>query len=338
MKAPPLQRSDYDQAGNLASVERPKEGEVAEIKDTYAYDGNGLRVSQTISGTTRDMTEGLPLILNDGTNNYIYGPGGLPVEQVSSGGTVTYLHHDQQDSTRLLTGWAGTVTGSTTFDAYGNQTGSIGTSTTPLGYDDQYTSSDTGLIYMRACTYDSATVQFLSVDPLAAMARLPYAYAVDNPLNLSDPSGLIFGIEGIPSWSQIGTRFVGFWDGFTRPVFGGTAALRGALGLNGGLETCSAEYETASKIGELDLSIEAGAAAGAGAGAGLDAVLGGLPRLGPVISPLASGGVASVIQKGVRGESPSLSTVGQGTVAGLAGERLDLSLARALWPHRERPV
>ncbi len=95
------------------------------------------------------------------------------------------------------------------------------------------------------------------------MTRLPYAYAVDNPLNLSDPSGLIFGIEGTPSWSQIGTRFVGFWDGFTRPVFGGTAALRGALGLNGGLETCSAEYETASKIGELDLSIEAGAAAGA---------------------------------------------------------------------------
>jgi hypothetical protein len=81
----------YDEAGNLISVERPKEGETPEIKDTYAYDGNGLRASQTISGTTSyltwDMIEGLPLILNDGTNSYIYGPGGLPVEQVSSSGT-----------------------------------------------------------------------------------------------------------------------------------------------------------------------------------------------------------------------------------------------------------
>ncbi len=87
---------------------------------------------------------------NHGANSYIYGLGGLPVEQVSSGGTVTYLHHDQQGSTRLLTGSTGTVTGSTTFDAYGNKTGSTGASTTPFGYDCQYTSSDTGLIYLRA--------------------------------------------------------------------------------------------------------------------------------------------------------------------------------------------
>jgi RHS repeat-associated protein len=184
----------YDEAGNLTSVERPKEGKTAEIKDTYAYDGNGIRASQTISGTTSFLTwnptGGLPLILNDGTNSYIYGPDGLPVEQVSSGGTVTYLHHDQQGSTRMLTGSTGTVTGNTTFDAYGNKTGSTGTSTTPLGYDGQYTSTDTGLIYLRARTYDSATAQFLSRDPVVGVTRAPYNYAGDNPLNGADPTGL----------------------------------------------------------------------------------------------------------------------------------------------------
>ncbi len=314
----------YDQAGNLTSVERPKEGEVAEIKDTYAYDGNGLRASQTISGATSyltwDMTEGIPLILNDGTNSYIYGPGGLPVEQISSGGTVTYLHHDQQGSTRLLTGSTGTVTGSTTFDAYGNKTGSTGTSTTPLGFDGQYTSSDTGLIYLRARTYDPATVQFLSVDPLVDMTRLTYAYAVDNPLNLNDPSGLIFGIPGTPSWSQVGTRFVGFWDGFTRPLAGGTAALRGALGLNGGLETCSIEYNEASNIGRLDASIEAGAAVGGGGEVLLDDALESLPRLGPVVSPLAAGSAGGLVQHAVAGEAITPATAGQGVVGGLAGE------------------
>jgi len=194
----------YDQAGELTSVERPKEGETAEIKDTYAYDGNGLRASQTIAGTTTylvwDMTEGLPLLLSDTTNSYIYGPGGLPFEQISSGGTVTYLHHDQQGSTRLLTGSTGTVTGSTTFDAYGNKTGSTGTSTTPLGYDGQYTSSDTGLIYLRARVYDPATAQFLTLDPMEAITGAPYNYANDNPLNHGDASGL-------SSWNPFSESF-----------------------------------------------------------------------------------------------------------------------------------
>ncbi len=214
----------YDQAGNLTSVERPKEGEVSEIKDTYAYNGEGLRTSQTISGTTTniawDMTEGLPLILSDETNSYIYGPGGIPVEQVSSGGAVTYLHHDQQGSTRLLTGSTGTVTGSTTFDAYGNKTGSTGTSTTPLGYDGQYTSSDTGLIYMRARVYDPATVQFLSVDPLIGFTLAHYNYVEDNPLNGSDPSGLC----GLGSLGDFGDCF--------DPTSSGNIAYQGAEALN----------------------------------------------------------------------------------------------------------
>ncbi len=186
----------YDQAGNLISITRPKEGLTAEIKDTYTYDGNNLRTSQTISGTTTYLTwnptTSLPLILNDSTNSYIYGPSGLPIEQISSSGTVTYLHHDQQGSTRLLTGSTGTVTGSTTFDAYGNKTGSTGTSTTPLGYDAQYTSSDTGLIYMRARVYDPSTAQFLSVDPIEAISRAPYNYAGDNPVTYGDSVGLLW--------------------------------------------------------------------------------------------------------------------------------------------------
>ena len=30
-------------------------------------------------------------MLTDGTTNYIYGPGGLPIEQIDSAGTTTYL-------------------------------------------------------------------------------------------------------------------------------------------------------------------------------------------------------------------------------------------------------
>ena len=190
----------YDQAGNLTSVERPKEGEVAKIEDSYGFNGVGLRVSQTISGTTKylawDTTEPLPLVLSDETNSYIYGPGEIPIEQISSGGTATYLHHDQQGSTRLLTGSTGAVTGKCSYGPYGAPT-CEGTTTTPLGYDGQYTSSDTGLIYMRARVYDPSTAQFLSVDPFAAVTVAPYNYAADNPVNNVDPSGLSSTAEGL---------------------------------------------------------------------------------------------------------------------------------------------
>jgi RHS repeat-associated protein len=190
---PQTTRRPYNQAGDLTAVTRPKGTETPAIEDTYTYNGGGLRTAETRSGATTylawDTDESLPLILNDGTNSYIYGPGGLPVEQVSSSGTILYLHHDQQGSTRMLTTSTGTVAGTTSYDAYGNEIGSTGPSTTPMGYDGQYTNSDTGLIYLRAREYDPATGQFLSVDPQVAETGAPYSYGADDPLNASDPTG-----------------------------------------------------------------------------------------------------------------------------------------------------
>jgi RHS repeat-associated protein len=135
---------------------------------------------------------------------YVYGDSQGSIEQINtSTGTITYLHHDQAGSTRLLTGSTGTVTGKCTYSAYGTPT-CEGTTTTPLGYDGQYTSSDTGLIYLRAREYDPATVQFLSVDPLAASTHAPYNYAEDNPLDAADPTGLGNWLNlGIPSPGEV---------------------------------------------------------------------------------------------------------------------------------------
>jgi RHS repeat-associated protein len=150
----------------------------------------------------------------------VCGPGGLPVEQINnSTGTVSYLHHDQAGSTRLLTGSTGTVTGKCTYSAYGTPT-CEGSSTTPLGYDGQYTSSDTGLIYLRNRVYDPTTAQFLSLDPLEKLTREPYSYVEDNPLNAADPTGLCS--DGSLS---------GFLDCFN-PVSSGNLAYKGAVALN----------------------------------------------------------------------------------------------------------
>jgi RHS repeat-associated protein len=181
----------YDQAGNLTQVKQASTG----LNDLYTYSGDGLRAAQikgkVATHLTWDTHAGLPLILSDEQNSYIYGPGGQPIEAIQSKGAVLYIHHDQQGSTRLLTGASGATEATATYDAYGNTTGTTGKVTIPLGYDGQYTTADTGLIYLRTRVYDPATAQFLSVDPLAMMTRAPYYYANDNPQSFMDPTGLV---------------------------------------------------------------------------------------------------------------------------------------------------
>ena len=61
----------------------------------------------------------------------------------------------------------------------------------PLFYG-QYTSSDTGLIYLRNRVYDPSTAQFLTVDPLEAISGEPYSYAGDSPTTYGDSLGLLW--------------------------------------------------------------------------------------------------------------------------------------------------
>jgi RHS repeat-associated protein len=176
---------------------------------------------------------------------YMYGHRPTTVEQINNTtGTVLYLHHDQQGSTRLLTGSTGTVTGKCTYGAYGSPT-CEGTTTTPLGFDGQYTSSDTGLIYMRAREYDPVTAQFLSRDPLEALTGEPYAYANDSPVNEADPTGLGFFGELEELSEEVGEGVAGFGDKLT---FGLTKKVREAIG-DENVDTCSAGYQAGGYAG-----------------------------------------------------------------------------------------
>jgi RHS repeat-associated protein len=159
---------------------------------TYTYNGDGLRTAKTVSGTTTGFTwDAGGNLLVDGTTNYIYGPDGLPLEQITSTGVVTYYHHDQLGSTRALTNSAGTVIATTTYDPYGKLADSTGTATNPFGYGGQYNDNESGLVYMRARYYDPGTGTFLTRDPLEAITASPYGYVDGNPLNATDPFGLI---------------------------------------------------------------------------------------------------------------------------------------------------
>jgi RHS repeat-associated protein len=230
----------YDQANRLASVKTGTGSSCTSptTVGTYAYDGSGLRQSKTVSATTSQFVwnprGGLPVLLQEkagaGTAvNYIYGPGGLPVEQIT-GGTTQYLHHDQLGSTRLVTdaaGATGTAT-TTTYDPYGNQTASSGSLTTHLMFGGQYLDTESGMYYLRARYYDPVTAHFLTMDPAVAITKSPYGYVDSNPLNGLDVTGLDcswspldWGACAGDAWNASGGRVVGAVQDFGNShVFG----------------------------------------------------------------------------------------------------------------------
>ena len=161
----------------------------------YTYNGDGLRMAKSSNGSstasfTWDLAEGLPLVLSDGSTSYVTGPGGLPLEQVTATGSLYFYQADQLGSTRLITSSSGGSVDTYTYDAYGNLTASTGSLANPFQFAGQYVDSESGLYYLRARYYDPSSAQFLSRDPAVAATRQPYSYSGDNPLNLTDPSGL----------------------------------------------------------------------------------------------------------------------------------------------------
>lgn len=218
----------YDQANRLTGFNGPPLSAAntigaATTSATYIYNGDGLRVGKqrTVNGlgvnfpVTWDLAASVPLILTDGTNAYVYGAGGQPLEQINSvTGTVTWLHSDRQGSVRALSSSLGVVAGTTNYDPYGQTITVTGSATSPLGYDGEYTDPESGLVYLRARYYDPRTAQFLTVDPAYARTGARYAYANDQPLTNSDPTGLAPSLPCVCST---------MWDGMLGSMGGGGA-------------------------------------------------------------------------------------------------------------------
>lgn len=179
--------------GSTPSCSSPPTGDT-----TYTYDGDGLRNTETTpSGTSSfswDTQGSIPRLLEDGQNDYIYGPTGTPLAEVAlSGGAIDFLLTDRKGSVRdVVSGSTGLSLGYTGYDAYGTPSISGGlTALTPLGFQGGYTDA-TGLIYFQQRYYDPGTGQFMSLDPLNQMTNSGYTFNKDNPFGYSDPTGKMY--------------------------------------------------------------------------------------------------------------------------------------------------
>jgi RHS repeat-associated protein len=153
---------------------------------SHEYNGDGVRMSRSDGTTTVDyvwdVASKLPMLLQDGTNTYVYG---LGLVSTYDGSEMIYRLVDGLGSTVNLCNEDGDLVGSYYYDAYGNVRVQSGSETEFSFTGEQ--NDPNGLDFLRARYYDSETGRFLSGDPLGG----GYGYAYGNPTNLVDPSGLI---------------------------------------------------------------------------------------------------------------------------------------------------
>jgi RHS repeat-associated protein len=190
----------------------------------YEYDGDGTRLSKTQAGVKtkyiNDVALPLVQVLME-TNNagavqaiYNYGQGLISMNRA---GVNSYYHYDGLGSTRQLTDSSETVVASYTYDGYGNLIASSGSANNAYGFtgEQQFTEAD-NLVFLRARYYDPRVGRFISKDPrlspeyytkfqsrvgINAMRSIlqsllmkpqdlnPYVYTINNPVNLTDPTG-----------------------------------------------------------------------------------------------------------------------------------------------------
>ncbi|MEX2392245.1 MAG: RHS repeat-associated core domain-containing protein [Dehalococcoidia bacterium] len=160
---------------------------------TSEYNGDGMRMSLTVddgSPTTTDyvwdVNRPLPVILDDGTNQYVYGLS--LIAAVDGSDSETYFVYDGLGSVTALTDDAGATTDTYTYDVFGEVRSHIGSSPNYWQFTGEQSDADSRLQYLRARFYDQATGRFVGRDPLTIGNR--YSYVMNNPVNLVDPSGL----------------------------------------------------------------------------------------------------------------------------------------------------
>jgi len=186
-----LRSYSYDHANRLVQVVS------GTLTTDFAYNGAGDRVARTVDGVTTDYVldpaAGLTQVLQETTagqtTSYLYGADLLAQ---SDSGTWAYHVNDGLGSVRQLTDAAGQVVASYRFDPFGVPLGESGGE--PYGFTGEQWDAEVELLYLRARYYSPEVGRFISRDPVlgymhAPRSQHPYAYAWNNPVRLTDPSG-----------------------------------------------------------------------------------------------------------------------------------------------------
>jgi len=180
---------------------------------TYAYDAQGQRVKSAVyeKGNTKKTYYPTQFynIAGDKNTKHVFA-NNLDIATIEGSGAdaVIYFNFaDQLQSSSVTTDASGAIVETTDYYAFGkirtdNKTTDF---TEQRKYIGQEFDEDTGLNYLNARYYNSAIARFVSQDPVFwnfdsswlsdPQNQNAYAYARNNPITFSDPSGKTMWIE-----------------------------------------------------------------------------------------------------------------------------------------------
>jgi RHS repeat-associated protein len=210
------------------------------ITVNFTYDAFHHRIVQAVSGSSSSTTTYLNAlgaqsqkVVSGATTtweDYIYAGGALVAERFSGGtSAVRYITADQLGSVSAVANETAGVTERLSYDAWGKRRNANGspdttcsiTSAIGKGFTGQEMMDSLCLINMNARIYDPTIGRFLSADPTVpapfdGQSYNRYTYVLNNPLSLTDPTGLaqterlhVQAIDpcGSPSGCATGTLF-----------------------------------------------------------------------------------------------------------------------------------
>jgi RHS repeat-associated protein len=185
---------DYSSRGELLTVTLP-DGRVIE----YLHDPSGRRVAKIVDDVIVEkyLWQGLTRLLAvfDGSDNLVmrfdYADGRMPVS-MTRGGSTYYLSYDQVGSLRIVADAFGNVIRRIDYDSFGNIIEDTDpTFEVPFGFAGGLHDRDTGLVRFGYRDYDPDVGRWTAKDPIlfAGGDTDLYGYALNDPVNLIDPTG-----------------------------------------------------------------------------------------------------------------------------------------------------
>jgi RHS repeat-associated protein len=212
---------EYDPNGNLSSgagrriewssFDMPTKITRGSVNSVFAYAAEHQRAKQLRSDGTMILYAGAQETETKAGQVTIktYWPGGIGVE-IDRPGKPTELnwtHLDRLGSPIALTDAAGAIKEKLAYDAWGKRRTAEGSATPDTldgqtdnkGYTGHEMLDQLDLVHMNGRVYDPLMARFISADPLIqdpadGQSYNRYSYVLNNPTNLTDPSG--FASEG----------------------------------------------------------------------------------------------------------------------------------------------
>ncbi|NJL29736.1 MAG: RHS repeat-associated core domain-containing protein [Thermoanaerobaculia bacterium] len=271
-------RFGYDALGALKTV-RLAEG----IDVEYLSDALGRRIGKKVNGVLVQgflyANELKPIAELDGTGNvvarFVYGTNAIVPDYLVKGNVTYRIVADQLGSVRLIVdATTGELVQRLDYDELGRVLLDTNPGFQPFGFAGGLYDPQTKLVRFGLRDYDPEVGRWTAKDPIlvAGGVENPYAYVLNDPINLIDPTGLDWITTAATISAGIGDALLfGFGDelrGLTDDLFGLTAS--------GLVDICSNAYRTtALATSAASLAFGIGRFAYAGAAKGISLYYGG---------------------------------------------------------------